>query len=603
MLRRLFLHFFDIHFLEEKGYQSARPRVKQAIEAEARLATRFALLSADLVFVPAASFVESELCAAILEELRELYAFGSIRLIGGGGTLADFAEEKLLQYRRGSTQYTRYVQIQRSDKLYPPFNSRTSSASSDIAAGWSDYLRADRLAELTTHSADRLPNDIEKRWESVPEKLGRRAFVLDYIEPMLAPKGLPPTVRNRVHAVINEQYFQSFTRELCAGVLSELGYLAASYQVPSYGPDIPYRHLLLAATKFQLREVIIRATPEILIKLRDDPTWRECLIAADNMRRTYSASVTTEIEVNRLRAQLSEATVGILTALPEEFAAVAMVFGCGRPIDMRGTGAGRKYCISDVISSSGEPRRVAVGMLPDMGNNSAAARATLMISHCPKVEHIIMCGIAGAVPNPGKPADHVRLGDIVICDHGGVIQYDFDKETQAQIQERFRPRPPGAALLEANRFLKVDELSGRRPWEQFLDDALRSLPADWKRPSDEEDRLRDWTAGSPEELVHPKDPERRPGRPRVFTGPIGSANKLLKNPVRRDALRDKWGVKAIEMEGAGIADAAWISDKAGYFVIRGTCDYCDPDKGDGWHKYAALAAAAYTRAVVEMLAT
>jgi hypothetical protein len=39
-----------------------------------------------------------------------------------------------------------------------------------------------------------------------------------------------------------------------------------------------------------------------------------------------------------------------------------------------------------------------------------------------------------------------------------------------------------------------------------------------------------------------------------------------------------------------------------FFVIRGTCDYCNPDKNDEWQHYAAIAAAAFTLAILEVTA-
>lgn len=51
------------------------------------------------------------------------------------------------------------------------------------------------------------------------------------------------------------------------------------------------------------------------------------------------------------------------------------------------------------------------------------------------------------------------------------------------------------------------------------------------------------------------------------------------------------------MEGAGVADATWTNG-AGYLVVRGICDYCDGIKGDVWQGAAAIAAAAYVRALV-----
>jgi hypothetical protein len=83
-------------------------------------------------------------------------------------------------------------------------------------------------------------------------------------------------------------------------------------------------------------------------------------------------------------------------------------------------------------------------------------------------------------------------------------------------------------------------------------------------------------------------------------GTIAAANIVLADPAKRNLLRDNYGVKAVEMEGSGIADACWLAN-SGYLVIRGTCDYCNSIKNDDWHNYAALIAAAFTRTVIEFL--
>lgn len=83
-------------------------------------------------------------------------------------------------------------------------------------------------------------------------------------------------------------------------------------------------------------------------------------------------------------------------------------------------------------------------------------------------------------------------------------------------------------------------------------------------------------------------------------GAIGSANKLLKNPQKRDLLRDQFGIKAIEMEGSGVADATW-NHGIGYLVVRGICDYCDAHKSDTWQQYAAVTAAAYVRTLLSSM--
>jgi nucleoside phosphorylase len=54
------------------------------------------------------------------------------------------------------------------------------------------------------------------------------------------------------------------------------------------------------------------------------------------------------------------------------------------------------------------------------------------------------------------------------------------------------------------------------------------------------------------------------------------------------------------MEGSGIQVATWTHG-VGYLVVRGVCDYCDSNKNDVWQRYAAVAAAAYVRALLEVM--
>jgi tetratricopeptide (TPR) repeat protein len=150
-------------------------------------------------------------------------------------------------------------------------------------------------------------------------------------------------------------------------------------------------------------------------------------------------------------------------------------------------------------------------------------------------------------------------------------------------------------LIETARLLQAGEMEGERPWVQYVTHGLERLSA--ARPSAETDLLASTT--DPSVIVpHPLDQRRMESLPRVFLGPIASSNTLLKNPVKRDQLRDRFGVKAVEMEGSGIADAAW-NVEVQYLVIRGICDYCDRNKGDDWQVYAAVVAAAYSRALLE----
>jgi nucleoside phosphorylase len=288
--------------------------------------------------------------------------------------------------------------------------------------------------------------------------------------------------------------------------------------------------------------------------------------------------------------------VGIITALPKEMAAMrTLLMNVQRGTINRA--GGMKDCYLGQIPARGGGEHTVALALSGMGNNQAAARATNLIRDFPSIKHIFMVGIAGGIPNPASAQNHVRLGDIVVSGEHGVMQYDLVKDSKNNIEHRNSPRSPSASVLEAVRFLESEFLTGNNPVSGCIADALTVLKL--RRPASKYDVL--VATDSPTTKVkHPRDGSRKAGQPKVFVGPIASANVLLKNPERRDQLRDKFQVKAVEMEGSGIADASWDLE-TGYLVIRGICDYCDAKKDDRWQDYAAVVAASYTRALLESM--
>jgi nucleoside phosphorylase len=268
-------------------------------------------------------------------------------------------------------------------------------------------------------------------------------------------------------------------------------------------------------------------------------------------------------------------TVGIITALPKEYAAVKAVFeNLGEDLSFPGSGAGRIYRLVEINSLNGNKISLVIANA-GIGTNIAATRATLLLEQFSNLKNIIMVGIAGGVPNPKlkKVDEHVRLGDIVVSNDKGVIQYDFiKKENQENPGHRHPPRPPSAKLLELARLLEANAILGKKPWIKYLDMGLSSLGI--QRPPEESDKLYKYYSSSKRKINHPQDPKRIKGEPRVFLGPIGSSNILQKDSNMRDKLRDDFGIKAIEMEGSGITDTTW-NHEAGYLVVRGICDYCD----------------------------
>lgn len=320
------------------------------------------------------------------------------------------------------------------------------------------------------------------------------------------------------------------------------------------------------------------------------------IVAAGDVNVNPSPNVdhTSESEGTKLLPpEQTRPTIGIVTALSKEYAAVEELLEGSKELVVPGRGAGRRYLLGQILSSTNGNHHVALS-LADAGNNIAASRATLLLEHFPNIEYIIMVGIAGGIPYPEKPDEHVRLGDIVISNQKGIIQYDFNRETLKETTHRYPPRPPDPVLLEAVRLL---EAKRQQPWLRYIEQATQKLG--WYRPSEETDRLAD-SHNSEVIIPHPADPKREKGNPRIFLGPIASANILLANPQKRDLLRHMFKVKAVEMEGSGIADATW-NHTVGYLVVRGICDYCDANKEDSWQEYAAVVAAAYVRALLESM--
>ena len=281
--------------------------------------------------------------------------------------------------------------------------------------------------------------------------------------------------------------------------------------------------------------------------------------------------------------------IGIITALPKEYAAVKMMLENGKEYFFEGKGAGHRFFVGEIKSANGGIHKVALGLC-GMGNNKASIRVMSMQNHFQNIESIIMVGIAGGIPSPDDSEKHIRLGDIVVSK--GIVQYDFVKETDEGVTCRSEPSLPSALLLEALNAINVKEYDDIYEWKAYID---KYAVKRFRKPSCE-DILHDENG---QIISHPND-ELRDGYPRVFYGKIASANTLLKSYQKRQRLKKEFGVYAVEMEASGIADATWEMG-TGYIVVRGICDYCDEYKNDDWQEYAALVAASYARDLIENL--
>ncbi|KAK6218463.1 pfs domain-containing protein [Colletotrichum tabaci] len=244
---------------------------------------------------------------------------------------------------------------------------------------------------------------------------------------------------------------------------------------------------------------------------------------------------------------------------------------------------------------------VVIAVLPhgEYGLSSAAIVARDMLHTFENVRVGLMVGIGGGAPST---KNDIRLGDIVVSspggDHGGVFQYDFGKTLQGGKFHTtgFLNKPPTALMTALNNLISDLEIKGN--WlKDEIHHALTSntLKQKYGQPDPDSDRLfRSEVAcdennptidHGPGDFVERQ--KRKEGEdPVIHYGLIASANQVMKDARKRDALAAEKNVLCFEMEAAG------LMNHFPCLIIRGICDYSDSHKNKQWQGYAAMAAAA-----------
>lgn len=283
-LKSIFLHFFDTHFIEDKG----RVAITSHFRHEMRLATRMAVATADTVFIPAASYFESDLCRSILNELEEFIGFGVIVLLGSSVDIEEYVLERQDEgfYRVGSAQYDWY-RVNHALEQLPPYQRRNRSATSDIANHWHSLVDDDTLIRRLHDAAPQFASKLENRLEAVPEELGGLAFIPEHVYEILDMTEAPSLVKARVRDVINQGYFESYVRDLQAGVVTDLKYLSSAFSVPSYGSNLSYARMLrLLLEKNRLQE-FDNCPPSLLGPISEQVGWQ----VASQMAAVYQGEL------------------------------------------------------------------------------------------------------------------------------------------------------------------------------------------------------------------------------------------------------------------------------------------------------------------------
>jgi adenosylhomocysteine nucleosidase len=247
---------------------------------------------------------------------------------------------------------------------------------------------------------------------------------------------------------------------------------------------------------------------------------------------------------------MNENHVVILTALSLEYDKVRAGL---REITTRVHPAGTRFEVGRL-----EPAGCLVALaLTGKGNLPAATLTERAVSVFSPVA-VIFVGVAGALQQ------HVALGDVVVATH----VYAYHGATSEDEGTRARPRV----------------------WEMAhgIDQTARHVARDGT-----------WTQGVSTDDDLP---------PRVHFGPIAAGERVLDSAISPDALwiREHYNdALSIEMEAAGVAQAAHLNDRLPAAVVRGISDRADGTKAAsddaGWQPRAVTRAAAFALALAAEL--
>lgn len=240
---------------------------------------------------------------------------------------------------------------------------------------------------------------------------------------------------------------------------------------------------------------------------------------------------------------------------------------------------------------------IIIATLPagqEYGTGSAAALASQVKKFFPNLWFGLLVGVAVGLPDLSRKRD-IRLGDVLVSlpegESPALIPYDLGKETE----DGFQPLRLGYSLAmtvpivrSAIGSIKLETPNEAETFQPHFERMANCEHATgtFVDPGQDKDVLYD-------ENNQPIQRPRRSQRTRVWYGPIGSGDKLLKNAKRRNELRDQHGIIGLEIGAAGTMNRIPVG------VIRGVCDYGGRHKNKEWQPYAAAMAASYARSLLD----
>ncbi len=326
--------------------------------------------------------------------------------------------------------------------------------------------------------------------------------------------------------------------------------------------------------------------------------------------------------------------VCIFCALAEEVKAVIEIFSERCDADFADLQQdGRTYRYTTLANNSQESLNILVAWPPAYGPVETA----LFIQPVLKMFRPRFAAMTGICAGDRRK---VKLGDLIIAERAFIYdsgKFVTDEHGQQHHQHDANPRHPDADTLQFVRLFDdwqdaVAELSRPPSKRQQRDWLLQTLlkPAtphiDDLEEADLEAHAPDWLQimkelqKGPESYLTDKRrlrdrkqvtelrfseafPFQDPPVAKAHIAPMASGSAVRSDTPFDDVQIPVRGTVAVEMEGAAFYRAVAEFPGLSSLLVKGVCDYADPDKEDSYHQYAAQASAAYMLCLIQAYVT
>ncbi len=289
------------------------------------------------------------------------------------------------------------------------------------------------------------------------------------------------------------------------------------------------------------------------------------------------------VDISELKGKVD---FGIITIREDEFEAILQRL----PTEQLVTGS-QTYAISRLKTVNEDEYIIASVRCPEQGNAQGQSVASRLINEL-QPQWILLVGIAGSVPS-----EEYTLGDVLLAarlhDFSVSASIEGKEETRQEYAGRGGPMHPHVqslvgALPALTPFLDPwntpESIGVARPAVNIKPGSLYG-DTKWKR------NVREAL-----EAYFGEDSTRK--QPKAFTGSIASSDILVKNTqLISQWLSSARQVKGVEMELAGVYQAAWDAQKP-VLAIRGISDIVGFKRSPAWTSYACHTAAAFAVALL-----